>query len=128
MDFTASHAQDAYRRGQVSASGPVRIIVLLYDGAIRFAKQARGNHDDPSTRGNALGRAHAIVSELLVSLNHEQGGEIAGNLEELYRYVLDAFICANVDGDLRRLDSAIEVLETLATSWRELEASEAKAK
>ena len=120
MQSNASFAQSAYQQGQVAASSPVRIIALLYEGAIRFCKQAERHFADPSTRGNALGRAHAIVSELLVALDLEKGGEIAANLDELYRYVLDALIRANVDGERKALDSSIQVLETLAEGWHEL--------
>ena len=120
MQSNTSFAHSAYQQGQVAASSPLRIIALLYDGAIGFCKQAERHFSDPSTRGNALGRAHAIVSELLVALDLEKGGEIAASLDGLYRYVLDALIRANIEGERKALGSAIEVLETLAEGWHEL--------
>jgi len=90
------------------------------DGAIRFARQAQLKFAEPGVRGHALGRAHAIVSELMIALDHEKGGEIAARLESLYRYVLDGLISANAKGDARALDSAIGVLETLAEGWHEI--------
>ncbi len=116
----AAFAHSAYQKGQVTASNPLRIVVLLYDGAIRFCRQSLDRFDDPSARGTGLGRAHAIVSELLVALDFDQGGEIAGQLDSLYRYVLDSLIRANVDGNRAALESAIGVLETLAEGWREI--------
>jgi len=113
----ASFAHGAYATGQVAASSPVRIVVLLYDGAIRFCRQSLQQFDEPSTRGGALGRAHAIVSELLVSLDMERGGEVAEQLDRLYRYVLDCLIRANLEGDRRALESSIQVLTTLSEGW-----------
>jgi flagellar secretion chaperone FliS len=120
MQSDYARAHSAYAQGQVAASSPLRIVVLLYEGAIRFCRQAQQSFADPAIRGHGLGRVHAIVSELMIALDHEKGGEIASRLESLYRYVLDALIRANVKGDPRALDSAIGVLEDLAAGWREI--------
>jgi flagellar protein FliS len=114
-------AHAAYQSGQVHAAGPVRIVVLLYDGAIRFARKALTHFDEVSIRGEALGRSHAIVTELLGALDAEKGGEIAYNLARLYEFVLDRLIQANVRGDRKGLAGAISVMETLASSWREID-------
>jgi flagellar protein FliS len=120
MQSDYARAHSAYTEGQVTASSPLRIVVLLYDGAIRFCRQAQAKFADPAVRGAGLGRAHAIVSELMIALDREKGGEIAERLESLYRYVLDALIRANVKGDAKALESAIGVLDTLAGGWREI--------
>jgi flagellar protein FliS len=120
MQSDYARAHSAYAQGQVAASSPVRIVVLLYDGAIRFCRQAEQKFADPAVRGHGLGRAHAIVSELMIALDHDKGGEIAERLESLYRYVLDALIRANVKADAKALESAIGVLEELAQGWREI--------
>jgi flagellar protein FliS len=120
MQSDYARAHSAYQQGQVAASSPLRIVVLLYDGAIRFCRQAQLKFAEPGVRGHALGRVHAIVSELMIALDHEKGGEIAVQLERLYRYVLDALIRANVQGDARALESALGVLQTLADGWHQL--------
>ncbi len=114
-------AHSAYRRGQVGSAGPLRIVVLLYEGAIQSCRTARDRFDEPQTRGESLGRAHRIVSELIASLDHEKGGEIAINLERLYRFVLDSITQANVEGDRDALRPVIRALETLLSGWREIE-------
>ena len=121
MVLNAHHVHAAYKEGQVSASNPVRVIVLLYEGAIRLTRQGLDRFEDTPVRGQALGRAHAIVSELQVSLNHDEGGAIARNLDGLYRYALDSLIRANIEGERAVLSSVIDVLETLASGWREVE-------
>ncbi len=120
-DPSVAHA--AYRHGQVASAGPVRIIILLYEGAIQSCRQAVERFEDPRQRGEALGRAHRIVTELMASLDYDKGGEIATNLDALYGFVLDAVTRANVDEDQRVLGPAIQVLETLVSGWREIEAA-----
>lgn len=122
MQTNVQQAHGAYQQGLVAAAAPLRIVVLLYEGAIRFCRQAQQQFDSPAVRGHALGRAHRIVSELLSSLDHERGGEVAGNLDGLYRYSLDALTRANIDLDAAALESVVDVLGTLLSGWRDLEA------
>ncbi|MCP4003083.1 MAG: flagellar export chaperone FliS [bacterium] len=121
MSLNTQHAHAAYQQGQVNASNPVRIIVLLYDGAIRFTRRGYEHFDDPAVRGQVLGRAHAIVSELQLALNRDEGAEVAANLDRLYRYILDNLLQANIDGARDSLLSVIDVMETLVSGWREVE-------
>ena len=118
-DPRVAHA--AYRHGQVASAGPVRIIILLYEGALQSCRQAAERFEDPRQRGESLGRAHRIVTELMASLDYDKGGEIATNLDGLYGFVLDAITRANVDEEERVLGPAIQVLETLVSGWREIE-------
>ena len=120
MQFSAQHAHAAYQRGQVGSANPLRIVLLLYEGAVRFSRQAQESFEEPGLRGHALGRAHAIVSELLSALDHERGADIATNLASLYNFVLEGLIRANVDGDRASLDTVVPVMETLTSAWREL--------
>jgi len=111
----------AYQQGQVASADPLRIVVLLYEGAIRFVAQAKDRWSDPAARGTALGRAHRIVSELLTALDYEQGGEIARNLDGLYHYVLDEITRANVEANPKGLDSVLHVLRELLSGWATIE-------
>ncbi len=124
MQFDPQHPHAAYQRGQVGSANPVRIILLLYEGAVRFSRQAQASFDEPAQRGHALGRAHAIVSELLSTLNHERGAHIAANLESLYNFVIEGLLKANVNGDRDALDAVIPVMETLTSAWREMAESD----
>jgi len=119
MNVRFGHA--AYQHGQVASADPLRIVVLLYEGAIRFVGQAQARWSDPAARGTALGRAHRIVSELLASLDYEKGGEIARNLDGLYHYVLDEITRATVDANPKGLDSVNHVLRQLLDGWTSIE-------
>jgi flagellar protein FliS len=119
LDTRIGHA--AYQQGQIASANPVRIVILLYEGAIQFVNQSQQKFSEPAARGHALGRAHRIVSELLAALDYEKGGEIAENLSRLYHYVLDQLIRANVEGDCAALDSVRHVLRELLEGFREIE-------
>jgi flagellar protein FliS len=85
------HAQHAaYQAVETTTADPVHIVLLLFDGAARFLRQAQEGLD----RGEAgafaypLSRAHAIIAELSSSLDRELGGEPAVNLGRLYDFML----------------------------------------
>ena len=119
--MNARFGQAAYQQGQVASADPLRIIVLLYEGALRFIGQAQARWEDPAARGTALGRAHRIVAELLASLDYEKGGEIARNLDGLYHFALDEITRANVDANPKGLDGVCRVLRELLEGWSSIE-------
>ncbi len=121
MSLETQRAIAAYKSGQVSYAGPLKIVVLLYEGAVRFAREALARFDEPALRGYGIGRTHRIVSELLATLDHERGGDVARNLDDLYRFVLNALTRANVQGQQQSLRESIAVLERLLAGWKELD-------
>jgi len=120
MNPQAAHA--AYQQSSIGSADPLRIVVLLYEGALQFSRQALEKFDEPGTRGQALGRAHRIISELFAALDHDKGQDLAARLDSLYGFVLDALTRATVDSDQRALEDAIQVLSTLLSAWRTIEA------
>jgi len=111
-----------YRKTEVNTSDNVRIISLLYDGAINFIKIAKnrmGQGDIPG-KGLYIGKATAIISELSTSLNMD-AGEIAKNLRRLYDYVLDRLLYANLKNDPKAFDDAERTLEVLRGAWKDVE-------
>ncbi|MBN2653711.1 MAG: flagellar export chaperone FliS [Nitrospirae bacterium] len=118
----------AYKQAEVSTSDRVRIIGLLYDGAINFIKIAEKKIQDNDIAGKGLFivKATAIITELSNSLDAEQGGEIAANLHKLYDFVVDRLISANMNNDVKSLHEAVKVIEILRSGWKELEAASAK--
>lgn len=110
-----------YQQTQVTTASPERILIMLYDGAINNSRKAldRLNRGDIGEKGIYIGKAIAIVSELMNTLNHEVGGEISQRLEQLYIYLLDEFTRANVHGSAKSLEDAIKVLLILRDAWNE---------
>jgi flagellar protein FliS len=112
----------AYRKTEVNTSDRVKVISLLYDGAINFIKVARKRIElgDIAGKGLYIGKASSVVGELLSSLNMEEGGEIAKNLSRLYDFVMDRLINANMKNDQKALDEAEKVLDVLRSAWKDL--------
>ncbi|MCC6544061.1 MAG: flagellar export chaperone FliS [Nitrospirae bacterium] len=111
-----------YRKAEVNTSDSVKVISLMYDGAINFIKVARKRIElgDIAGKGLYIGKASSVVGELLSSINMEAGGEIAKNLSRLYDFVLDRLITANMKNDEKALDDAVKVLEVLRSAWKDI--------
>ncbi|MCL1925802.1 MAG: flagellar export chaperone FliS [Syntrophorhabdaceae bacterium] len=120
---------DAYRKTTIDTSNNVRIVSLLFDGAINFLKVARTKMEqhDIAGKGVYLGKTTAIVSELLKALNMEEGGEIAENLQRLYDFVLDRLLQANLKNDLQSLYEAERVLDDIRCGWKDMERNQIAA-
>ena len=86
-----------YQAVQVSTSNPGELLIALLDGLFKFLNQ--GSHllrkGARAPAGEAICRAHAILSELYVSLDHAQAPELCKNLEGLYGFCLDRIVHAN---------------------------------
>ena len=112
-----------YQNTEIKTSDNVKIISLLYDGAISFIKIAkqRLQEGDIAAKGLYVGKATAVVSELATSLNMEAGGEISVNLRRLYDFILDRLLYANMSNDEEAFDHVEGVLEILRNAWRQIE-------
>lgn len=110
-----------YQQTQVSTASPENILIMLYDGAVNNSRKAleRLNNRDVAGKGLYIGKALAIVAELMNTLNHDVGGEISQRLEQLYLYVMDEFTRANIEGRAQSLEDAIKVLLILRDAWTE---------
>ena len=113
-----------YLTTDIETSSPVGLVNRLYEGLLRQTHEARTQMVEGRTadRARSLSKALAIVGELQNSLDHEQGGEIARNLSDLYDFVTSRLVTANVDNQIAAIDEAVGVLEPLADAWRELAA------
>lgn len=111
-----------YREMEIKTATPEMVIVKLYEGVLRFIRNAKTHQEagDVAGRATAIAKSMAIVNELQHSLNLEKGGEIAQNLDALYFYVTDCLLEANVRGTEKPLDAASMVLSTLNEAWVEI--------
>lgn len=115
------NAYTQYQNTQVISATPEKILVMLYDGAIRFSRIALDmmGKKDMAGKGVYISKALAIVSELMSTLNHEVGGDISRNLEQLYVYLIGEFTEANVNNSAQSLENAINILSILRSAWTE---------
>jgi len=127
--MSALAPRDSYRQTEIQSRSPLELVVMLYDGALRFTADARDAmvRRDIRARQQHLSRAMAIVSELQSTLDMETGGEVAQHLDKLYGFVRDRLIDASVNQDLQPLDEARRVLTTLREGWLAISRASATA-
>lgn len=117
-----SFAVAQYQTSRIETSSPVQVVVALYDGALRFLKTGAVALEggDFAAKGVALSKAHAIVTELLVTLDHEGAPDLSGQLEAIYSFALDRIVRANSDCDATLIEEAIRALLPLRDAWAQL--------
>jgi flagellar protein FliS len=110
-----------YQNTQVTTAGPEKILIMLYEGAIRFSRIAleKLEKKDIAGKGINIGKALAIVAELRSTLNHDVGGEISRSLERLYIYLIDELTQANINNSVTSLVNVIKILNILRDTWVE---------
>lgn len=111
---------DAYQETAVLTQNRSRLIVMLYDGAIRFLKQAIDDMErgDWAAKGIHIRKALDIIFELNTVLDMEQGGDIAQNLRSLYNFMQRHLSEANSRRDPHMIRDVINLLDELNKSWR----------
>lgn len=111
-----------YQQNDVATSNKVRLVVMLYEGAINFLDIARDRIYIKDIPGKSLylNKASAIISELVCSLDKKAGGEIASNLERLYNYMLRQIANADLKNDHESIGVVILLLKELKAGWEEI--------
>lgn len=119
LDMQTANNYDRYKEAKVNTASPVRVIILLYDGAINFTNIAQRKMEQRDIPGKAtyIHKTQAIITELLHSLNKEAGGEIALRLEQLYLFMLNQLVEANCNNDPKPLEVVKKLLSTLKEGW-----------
>ena len=110
-----------YLKNQIETSSPEQILILLYDGAIKFLNQAKigiQNKDIELTHNN-LTKAQNIISELRNTLDMEIGGDLANNLYALYNYFNRRLVQANIKKEIEPVDEVLEHLRGLRDTWKQ---------
>ena len=113
------NGHDRYLETAVETASPARLIVMLYDGAIRFINEATYamQQRDYETQNAKLQRAQKILAELISSLDFDKGGEIAENLFRLYTYMYNQLVEANINDSRDRLEHVVHLLSELREAW-----------
>jgi flagellar protein FliS len=116
----STHARAAaYQQSSVLTASPGQLVVMLYDGARRFLFQAAAAMREGSvaTAHQRLRRAEDILSELLATLDHDRGGEVASRLQGLYVFFLAELNRARLHQEPERVDFVHEQLGELREAW-----------
>jgi len=110
-----------YQNNQILNSSPEQILIMLYDGSIRFCRQAMLAMDEgqKTIQAEKISRAMAIVCEFSNTLNFEAGGEIATDLDALYAFMTRELTRANIENDRKALETVEDLLAGLRETWVE---------
>ncbi len=111
---------ETYQETAITSQSPGKLIVMLYDGAIKFLKLAIKEIEskDPEAKGEYISKAMDIIFELNTVLDTEAGGEIAMNLRKLYLFMGRHLTEANAKQDIGKIEEVINLLEDLNQSWK----------
>ena len=121
MNPYANQYQKQYRNNQILTASPEKILIMLYDGAIRFCRQAMLAMDtgDKLVQSEKISRTMAIICEFSNSLDHNIGGEIAENLDALYNFMTRELTRASQESDRKALETVDAILSELRGAWVE---------
>ena len=117
-----SRFRKEYRHNEIATSSQGRLIIMMYEGAVKFVNLAIEGVDnkDLSKKGIYINKAHDIINELSLALDMKKGGEIAQKLESLYQFILHQLTLANIKSDRKALESILNVLTPLLEAWTKL--------
>ncbi len=124
--MNAQFAVDSYvkvhRQANVEVASPHKLIDMLYEGALDRIAQAKGaiEYKNIELRGHKINSAIAIIGGLRTSLNPDQGGDIAANLDGLYVYLQNILAKAHREADVELLDEASKLLGQMRDTWNQI--------
>lgn len=110
-----------YQNNQILTASPEQVLIMLYDGAIRFVRQARQAIEEKNVpaRTKAISKAVAIITEFSNTLDYEVGGEIAVDLGRLYDFMVRELAAVNARGDSEKIEPVENILCELREAWVE---------
>lgn len=119
MNNPASQYRQLDVQTSVEHASPHQLIDMLFQGARDRINQAQGfiEHRDYEGKARAINACVDILGGLQASLDHENGGEIATNLDALYDYMQRRLFRANADNDLSALLEVSDLVQTLRSAW-----------
>ena len=114
------NAFQKYKATSVQSASREKLLLMMYEGAIRFVKQAITAIEQKqiAEKGTNIGRAYDVIMELNNTLDHKVGGEISKNLEQLYMYMTEQLTKGNIDNNTENLKNVLKILETLYDGWK----------
>lgn len=114
-------AYKAYSHNNIQVESPEKLVEMMYEGILRFCTLAKKaiQEENIETKVYWLNRTTAIFAELIRTLNHKEGGNVAYYLEGLYTQQIKFLGNANIDNDTQPVDTVIHVTRELLELWRE---------
>ena len=119
---TYGNYQNAYKKASVNTLDQTKLIIMLYDGAIKNASFAVEHMKSGQIEKvhECLIKTKNIVTELMATLNMDRGGDIAKNLQSLYSYMFSQLIEANMNKKTEPVVVVIDLLKELRAAWTQI--------
>lgn len=113
---------ETYQQNAILTARPEELTLMLYNGAIKFLKQAKNSIEDKKVESahNYILKAEDIILELMSSL--DMSYEISNNLYSLYEFMNNWLVQANMHKDkegIKKIDEVLNLLEELRSTWVE---------
>jgi len=120
---------ETYFHTRVQTADRGKLLLMVYDAAIRFVREARQKiiQNDVPGKGAKIDKAYAAIAELRKSLDMEKGKDLARSLDRLYSYLLRQITLANIRNDPQALDVVLQILKDLRSAWDQVVQKERKA-
>jgi len=117
-----------YREVAAQTSSPAKLVVMLYEGAIRFLRESISAIEarDLDRKRHAIDRAVAILQHLESTLNMDRGLELAADLATLYSYILSRILEGSAKLETAPLEEAIKLLNVLLGGWEAVASRDAQ--
>ncbi len=114
-----------YRDVQVLTADKLRIVIMLYEGVLRFNRGAQQAIKDEQIelRNYNINRSIDIITELRDALNMEEGGEIAQKLLSLYIFSIEHLTSGNLENDIDYIENVNKVFDLLKDGWEHIAAN-----
>lgn len=122
MSNYGGNYQNAYKKASVNTLDQTKLIIMLYDGAIKNASFAVEHMKSGQIEKvhDCLIKTKNIVTELMATLNMDRGGDIANNLQSLYSYMFSQLIEANMNKKTEPVVIVIDLLKELRAAWTQI--------
>jgi flagellar protein FliS len=119
MNLPTQAALARYGAVKVTTASPGQILVMLYDGLLRFLKEAQTamSAKDRKKAGERISRAHAILAYLLGTLDTTHAPDLCKNLQAVYVFCMQRLLSANIQQDVEKLAEVVRVLTPLREAW-----------
>lgn len=126
MNKNAKRQINPYQKASIETASPGKIILMLYDGALRFLTQAKEGFELEDTLqrnqtvNNNIIKVLNIVAELKSVLDHKADPKFAKTLDDLYAYVYNRLSQCNIRKDKTKIPEAEKILKDLRDAWAEM--------
>lgn len=119
MSLAYSQQLETYKTNQIYTADRGTLLLMLYQGAMDSLKRAKAHLEQGqiAEKGMCISKAHAVIAELLSTLDYGVGGDLAHSLEALYRFMMDQLLEAHLGNKIKPIDDVLSILSTLKDGW-----------